>query len=531
LEKSEVRPAGPDKKWKYIDEPLKEKLKKNSFTNMLYFILTLPIMFVLTPFIIRYTGKEIYGVWALVGTLFVFVELITGIQTPTAIMVMIPKYDPKKNPEKINQVINTMFVFYVTTAIAMFVVYFFFRDEFIGAFFKVSRENLDTTVFIVSFSLYVLLLNFVVMSFCYLEPALNIIYIINTTHIITAYLRMASIIVVLVAGFGIKGVVVAQMSLVFLETLVILFYTKKIFPPLEISIKHFSINSFKEMMSLSLKFVVVKASTLVLWNADRLVIAYFINPVTVAVYQVGATIAKYVGTIPEMMGISSLLPAASELRSKNEHHKIDMMYRRVNKYMMFIALFFASGVILYGKEFTHLWLGKGFEDSFMVMAVLSASYIPGIMGYPAMNILNGMERIRETAIVSVISAVITVGLGIILTIKFGMNGMLAAAAISTVFSGITYYTLYVMITGSGFDLGDAFIKPIAAAVISFLPGYFIFMRFHGGTWIFLVIKIILFSVLYLFLCVIIFKHFDDYDINMVKGLIWPKKNIKGEKNG
>jgi O-antigen/teichoic acid export membrane protein len=137
LKKSNLKQTPPDKKWKHIDEPLKERLKKNTISNIAYFVLTFPIMFIITPMILKHVGKEAYGVWAIAGTVIAFLDFI-GLQTPTALSVFIPKIDPKKNSGQINELLNTLFVFYMAVAVITAAAYFCFKNTLILSIFKVE---------------------------------------------------------------------------------------------------------------------------------------------------------------------------------------------------------------------------------------------------------------------------------------------------------------------------------------------------------------------------------------------------------
>jgi O-antigen/teichoic acid export membrane protein len=513
--------------WSLVDEPLKQRLKKNTITNIIFFIATFPLTFIITPMIIHRCGKEIYGVWALVATMLVFVELIAGMQASVVVSVMIPKYDPKKSPDDVNMIINTMFFYFLASAGICLALYFLLRGGIIGLFFKVTPGALNDTVFVVTFSICAYFAYFLLTGFQYLLIAYNVIYITNTAHIITAYIRTAAMIFAIVRGYGIRGLVIAQMAALILEAAVLLVFAKKAFPPLSLKFRYFSVEKLRQMAVLSGKFVAAKASNLLLWNADRLIIAYFINPAASGLYQIGSSIAKYISSVPDIMGLSSLLPATAELRSKNLNEKINAMFERVNKYMLFVAVLLVFGIVAFGRDFTLLWLGRGFEDTYRVMAVLAVSYTFGVLGYPAMNILNGMEKIRGTVIVSAATGGATLVLGVILTKIYGLNGMLIASSICIAASGVAMYALYVGHIGKGINFIHVLAKPLIAAVIGWAAVYFIpFGMLPIKGWPLFFARTAVFSLLYLSIAVFVLKHFDEYDINMLKNFA-PVKATKG----
>ncbi len=507
-------------KWKYLDDTLKNRLSKNSLTNILHFLLTIPVIFVLTPLILRYVGKEVYGIWVLTGTILVFLELLGGVQTPTALSILVPRYNPKKDYDEINSLVNTMFVFYFFSALFFLALYLLFEGSLIQMFFNVDNELIPLTRFILGFSVAMFLFNFVLLGFGYLVGAFNITYFTNILHVVIAYARAGLIIAALFLGYGIKGVVAAQMATLILETVIILAFTKKVFPPLKFNPLLFSTKKLKDLLSLSIRLVFSRAAYLINYHVDKLILGYFINPVMAAYYQIGASITKYISRIPEIVGLPSLVPAASELKAKNQPEKIKVLYERVNKYMFYPAVFFAAGILIFGKEFTFLWLGEGYGQVYTVMVFLCAAYTYGLIGYPAMNILNGLGKVNGPMIITSVAAVLNIALSIVLTIKYGLNGALAATVISIFAGNSAMYLLFFIRVRYPLRLVNIFLKPlIAAAAAFFVNGFIEGADLIKEGWVYFLIKITVFALVYFILTVFVFKHFDDKDINLIKGVL------------
>lgn len=500
-------------------------MKKNTIANIIFFILSFPIIFIVTPIILKYTGKEAFGVWALTGTILVFLELFGTMQAPAALSVLVPKYDPKKKPDEINGFVNTMFFFFLAVAALIAIIYFFAEPLIIAAFFKVSPEMLETAKFVLGFSVYAFLINFTLLGFGYIMNAFNVFYILSIMHTVSAYIRTALMIAALLLGYGIRGVVVAQMGVLLLETLVTLVYARIVFPPLAFGISRFSVKKLKELLGLGLKLLVARAGSLVNANIDKLVLAYFINPVMAAYYQIGSGISKYITQVPEMLGLYSMLPAASELKARGMTGKIQVMFDRVNKYMFYLALFLMSGIIIFGREFIALWIGDGYENAYMVMMLLAAGYTFGLLGYAPMHILNGLERTKATMAASAVNAVLNIALSAVLTWKYGLKGALAGTLISIGAGAVMLYAAYFRAMGRGADMFRILIRPAVAVALGGGLIYLleaVLLKGTGWGWFFL--KAGLFSLVYAG-STILMKHFDEYDFNLIKGYFNKSKVI------
>jgi O-antigen/teichoic acid export membrane protein len=506
--------------FKFIEEPLKERLKKNSIANILFFILSLPIFFFLTPLILKYVGKEVYGIWVLTGTILTFIELFTNMQMSSAVFMLIPKYDIRKEEKDINEICNTLVIFYLFVSIVVAILYFIFRENFINVFFKVNRNNIEVVNFVLSVSVCFFLINFVMTGFVYILGGFNIFYINSIFHIIIGYIRAGLIIVILVAGYGIKGIVIVQMTTILFETIILAFFTKVFYPPLKIGFKYFNFNKLKIMFNIGIKLLFSKIAVQVNNNIDKLILGYFLNPVIITYYQLGAGIAKYISNVPEMLGLYSLLPAASELKSKNQNEKIVILYNRINKYIFFIAFLLCSGFIIFGREFINLWLGSDYNDAYVALAILSIAYTLGIAGFAALNLLNGMEKINETMIVSVICAIVNIILSIVLTKYYGLKGAAAGTLVSMGAGAIMYYFLFYKIVKSHLNIIDVFLKPLICVVVGAGFNYLVEIKISvPSNWILFFGKAVIYTIVYFFTSYFIVKQFDNYDKEIIKSYI------------
>jgi O-antigen/teichoic acid export membrane protein len=517
MENKKNESADAGRKWRFIDEPLKERLKKNTVSNILFFILTFPLMFIVTPLILKYTGKEAYGVWAITVTILAFLEFI-GLQTPTALSIFIPKFDPKKQFKEINELVNTLFVFYLISAIVVAGIYFGVQETIIKSMFKVDARLLSDARFILTVSVLLYLSNFVLMAYAFIATGFNLFYPANIMHTIIGWLRLGAMAAALIAGYGIKGVAIIQTLSLIVETLVLNIWMKIVYPPLEFNPFLFKFSKLKELLGLSVKLFLTRLAVVVNYNVDKLVLGFFINPVTVAYYQIGASITRYISTVPDMLGNISLIPAASELKSKNQSEKIFSLYSRINKYMFFLGVFLTGAILAFGKEFVMLWLGPGYDTVYTVMIFLSFAYCASLLGTPAMNILNGLEKVNSPMMVAGLTALLNITLSIVLVKYYGLLGALIGTAVSMSAGSIAMYILFYNHTKRQINFFEVLIKPsisvlAAAAVIYFLNPYL------TGGWIRFFIKAMLFGAIYLASSFFVVKQFDLYDIDIIKGYI------------
>lgn len=499
--------------------PLKEKMRANSLSMMLFFVLNIPILFFLTPLILKYLGKELYGVWAILWSILNIIEFSLSTQPASALAIEVPKYDPDKKPEEINRLVSTLAVSFFGTALLLCGLFLLLKGWLFGMFFKVSPQNITPALYMFAACFFLYMINYAILSVAHLCGAFNLFYINNIMHTVTGYARAALIWLVLWRGYGVKGLVYAQMGTIILETAVVAGAMFFVFPKLKISPALFDIAALKRLYFLSFKLLFTRAAGLVNMNADKLIIGFFINPVAAAFYQIGASVAKYVSTVPDMLGIHSLLPAASELKAKKQNEKIKEMFERINKYIFFAAIFFASGAVIFGGSFIRLWLGDGYGQAYSVLVFLSIAYTYNLISVAATYILNGIERMKEIMAVSGAAALLNVVLSAALAWKFGLNGVLWGTAISMAVGATAVFVVFYRITGFGLNITNVFIKPLAAVAVAYLP--FFFIKESGG-WLVFFIRTGGFTLIFLFFSIFIFRQFDERDFGLFKNMLGKK---------
>ena len=84
------------------------KLARNSLFNVAGSVLTLPVVLLLTPYILHHLGKEQYGVWALAAVVTSYAQL-SDMGMTTALVKYVAEYWTKGEIDKISSVISTAF--------------------------------------------------------------------------------------------------------------------------------------------------------------------------------------------------------------------------------------------------------------------------------------------------------------------------------------------------------------------------------------------------------------------------------------
>lgn len=186
----------------------------------------------------------------------------------------------------------------------------------------------------------------------------------------------------------------------------------------------------KDILSLGIKFFIIQMCTLVLFQANNLIITHTVGNADVVVYNVAY---KYMHIIVMFF---SLIMVPMWSATTDAYSKGDMVWiRKINNRIIKIAfLFIAIGCIMFitSPVVYRLWLNDSsveipYLTTFLLYIYCSLNVIYNAYGH----MLNGMSKLRIQLVVTSITAILYIPIAVYLGRIWGLNGILYA------FSGVS----------------------------------------------------------------------------------------------
>lgn len=163
---------------------------------------------------------------------------------------------------------------------------------------------------------------------------------------------------------------------------------------------------------------------------DTLLVGFFLTPVEVGFYVLADRVIKFVETPMSALGFT-LSPMYGSQKAAGNISQISRIYEvaLVNSLLLYIPA--GAGIILVADPLIQLVFGPEYSGAVIILQVLGLYAVLKAVTKLTDNGLNYLGRARERAIVRLVTAVLNVGLNILLLPLIGVVG----AAIATV---ITY---------------------------------------------------------------------------------------------
>ena len=410
-----------------------KQMSVNLITQLVSFTLNLGISFFLTPYVIEFIGKDVYGFVSLANNFTSYVSAFT-----VALNGMLSRYVTiafsKKDYESAGKYFSSVLV--ANTAIMILllpisVIFVANLGEFINltAGFEADIKFLFALVFI----------SFIVNlpGCCYNSAtyAANRLDLSNISNMLGSILRIAIIMIMLLmlpphvwyVGLG------SLISTVFVIMLNIR-YKHKLMPQVRISFKLFEWKSVKELLSVGVWNSINQMTQLLLTGLDLIIANLFISVTSM-------NMLSYAKMIPTQMLslISTVAGTFAPAMTIAYANKSKEGFVRQTNFAIKLCGFLCSvptiGLVVFGEDFFGLWLQALSAKEIHLVAVLSIlTILPNIFSvyiYPLYTVNTVTAKLKIPVLVSAVMGIANIIIVFIL-IQTTNLGIYAVAGVSSV---------------------------------------------------------------------------------------------------
>lgn len=420
-----------------------KQLSINLIAQLISFALNLGISFFLTPFVIEYIGKDVYGFVSLANNFTSYVSVFT-----VALNGILSRYVTiafsKKDYQSASKYLSTVFfangaVMLLLTPISIIFVANLERFINLSQGFELDIKVLFLLTF-VSF-----LINLPGCCYNTATYATNRLDKSNFCNMVGSIIRIAIIMVLLLTmtphvwyvGLG------ALISTLFI-ILRNMHYKRQLMPQVEISIHHFDIGLVKELLGVGIWNSVNQLTQLLMTGLDLIIANLFVSVISM-------NLLSYAKMIPtQLLSLISTIAGLFAPLMTMAYASNDMkaFVRETNfsiKLCGFLCGVPVVGLVVFGEDFFGLWLKALTEEEVHTVAILSIlTILPQFFSvyiYPLYSVNTITTKLRIPVLVSLVLGIANVVLVFIL-VQVTNLGVYAVAGVSTVL-GIGRILLFV----------------------------------------------------------------------------------------
>lgn len=437
-----------------------KKLVTNTFFNLLGRSWSFVVTLLLTPYILSRLNVGEFGIWVLLSVFAASFNLL-DLGLGYSFVKYISAYYTYEEYDRINEVIFSGLAFYglfgiVLTAFGLALEQPLFR------LFRIAGASDVYLLVLIACSV-----SNIGAMFLSVFKGIQRMDKSNSIEIRMSIVSAIGTVVLIELGFGIFGLALNSLICSVIAVVFTWSTLRREVPKTRFG-WYFNGKLLREMFAYGAKIQVSRFGGLICFQVDKLIISRVLGIASVSFYEVSSRLTSFMRAVPLLM-LSAVIPATSELGARNDREKILRTYYLASKYVAIVTVAMVAFVVLEARSAVNLWIGKGFEESVVLIQILAVGYGVNVLGGSASQTGAGVGRpefdMRSTALLAVINPILSLWL----VREFGAPGAAAGTSIAMILAAVyllvTFHRGYLKDSAAAMFRG-ILIRPLLAGILA-----------------------------------------------------------------
>lgn len=377
---------------------MKSSWSRSAFFGVVSWLLPLGLTFFATPLVVRRLGFEEYGLYALVLG---FISYSFTFSIGRAITKYVAEYRASGQTEKINEVLAaTLWINFAVGSLGTLTLCLAARF-IVVALFDIKPEMQENAV--VAFYLASVTIFFYMLGQVY-SGVVQAVHRLDVFSAVTTFVSVLSIagnVVVVLLGYGVKGLLVWSLINTIGSCLWFYWAGKRLLPEAKWGFK-----CSRETLLLIAKFASGITISQLIFNLillfERGIITRRLGTENLTYYVIPMNLTGQIHVFSGSM-LLMIFPLASELGARMEIERLRQIYEQTSKYLVALVTFIVVSASICGYEFFALWLSPEFADrTFYIVIMQSVTFGMIAVGIVAWQMMEGFGYTRSNALVAIV---------------------------------------------------------------------------------------------------------------------------------
>lgn len=496
---------------------LGSQMIRNVMFGGLQYALLAPVPFVMTPLILHKVGVRGYGTWAV----FLAINGLTSLADLGLVGTLskfVAEYYARRDVSALSRLLNSGLALFLLLDGIIGAVLWVASPWLAARLFRGSPVSAVELIILLHFFLIVIAGNILTQLFASVTVGLQRL---DLSNVIGASNVLVSAIiggVLLVRGFGLRGLVYGYVSSSVLTVIIYLITIRRLLPQITWNPLRFDKTEAGKMFGFSLRLYITQAAVAVHNQVEKVFLGMLVGVGPVGWYDIASGVAlKVRGGVGFVL--APVLPAASELNALGDETRMKELYYRTHKYLAVFGIPVICYVIAISHRFIELWLGPNLRMIAVPLSILVVVNFFNLATGPGFLIFAGSGYLRPGVQSAVLGIVLNVVLSFGLIYKFGFAGAVLGTSASLILASGFFMTLFHRRSGYLVSrvLHESYLKPILCSVLV-LAVLFAVRPARELSWFGLVAIGLVFGTVYSGV-ISVCGFFDEYDWNRIESLV------------
>lgn len=410
---------------------LPARFRRNTITLYLNTITSAAIALVMTPVLVDGLGKHDYGIWVVVGSMILYLELLE-LGFGTAAIKYVAEYEALEDRDRVRATITTSFWILAVPGLIALVV-----GIVLAALFPQIFDVRESAVSSARILILMLAANMAISipgdTFGGALIGLQRYDLQNATLIAVAIAQAIGWAVVLAAGGGLVALGGVTLAFSLLGQLWRYVLVRRLIPGAGVHRRDFKRDLIRPVAGLSFWYALGELAHVVVFRIDAIVVGIVVSVPAAGVYGVGQKLALVAEKLVRP-AVYTLFPHSSELSARDDREGLKATLEAGTRISMGIAGPLTLALALLGEPAVRAWVGPSFAAAGLVVVYLASATAIKALVQTGRATLNGMGLARIPAVILAGEAALNLLLSALLGRSMGLEGValgtLLAAAVA-----------------------------------------------------------------------------------------------------
>ena len=445
---------------------------RSGIYNIAGFLASALYMIVLVPVATRFLGKEQYGLWTAVLALTGYIGL-ADLGLSTSFVTYIARYVALGDLKTANRVVTHGLLFYLLVSSVMLIVSIVAYPALFD-FLNIKEADWATARSALYLSVAVFAVTSVAGVYGSILAAVQRMDSFNLQFVGLLAVKFSFTCAALMAGYGVRGVFVADLTATMMSIPVVLYLARRSVPGLILRWDGYDKTLMRTLLKFGLRLQVSRVADIVQMSFDKLLLTRYLGLSATAMYDYGSRPINRLRTLP-VTAISSLIPAVSALDANDNDARIRAAVVRSTRYLVLLAVPLFSLCILFAQRLMTLWIGPGNELAAYTLQLLSVGSCVAVVMSALSLVSLGKGEPEFQMRTTLVQAIINVILSTVLVMHYGFMGAVTGTTLSMIVGGVLFYYTYgrrVMDAPFSF-LATTLLRPIASVIPALIGAFLV----------------------------------------------------------
>ncbi len=402
------------------------RVLRNIGTNYLRMIVSIVVGVVLTPIMVHSLGDTGYGLWVTIFSLTGYFGLMDQGIRPSLVRY-VSRHKAEGDDLALSRTLSSATAMYGSVGLLTLLATFVVAAHF-GAWFRIDPEQLDvarTVVFVSGLSLAV---GFPLGVFGATLSGLQRYDIANTIGITISLIRVIAFIMVLRLGGHLVELAWCSLALNLVGHGLSLWFVRRQLPGVSFHPRFIDRPTLRRIGSYSGFAFIGALATTITFQTDALVITAFMGAAAVTPFALAASLVNQSRQLVHAAAWV-LSPTASEMETRGEQEKLQGMMVLGSKYGVLVSWPVLLALVIFGPNILTTWVGPRFAEASGLLTILAVPTLIALPQAAASSVLFGISRHRGVVGLSLLNAVLNLGLSLWWVHPLGLTGVAWGTAV------------------------------------------------------------------------------------------------------